>query len=145
MYNLVQTYPVSIFSNTSIRPLPCPLPQKPLLKLKINVKCQNIKRCIVEGSHMLNMFVRLCAREAKWLMYNVSFKVNCHKWPITGHTRSWYTEMRYWKQCLQAPLLISPQPPHSSCATFFDPPFLEPGTGLFVLVLPHVNSWCIYY
>ena len=30
--------------------------------------------------------------------------VNCQNWPITGCTRSWYTGMMYWKQCLQTPL-----------------------------------------
>ena len=33
-----------------------------------NVKCQNVKRCSVRGFHMLNTFVRLWTRKAKWLM-----------------------------------------------------------------------------
>ena len=37
--------PVSIFWNTSIRPLPRPLPEKPFLVSK----CQNVKRCGVGG------------------------------------------------------------------------------------------------
>ena len=34
----------------------------------------------------------------------VCVEENCHNWPIIGLIRSWYTWMRYWKQCLQAPL-----------------------------------------
>ena len=34
----------------------------------------------------------------------VCVEENCHNWPIIGLIRSWYTWMRYWKQCLEAPL-----------------------------------------
>ena len=37
-------------------------------------------------------------------MIGVRVEENCHNWPIIGLIRSWYTWMRYWKQCLQAPL-----------------------------------------
>ena len=37
-------------------------------------------------------------------MIGVCVEENCHNWPMIGLIRSWYTWMRYWKQCLQAPL-----------------------------------------
>ena len=37
-------------------------------------------------------------------MIGVCVEENCHNWPVIGLIRSWYTWMRYWKQCLQAPL-----------------------------------------
>ena len=46
-------------------PLPWPLPEKPFSCQ--NVKCQNVQRCGVGGFHQLNLFVRHCEREAKWL------------------------------------------------------------------------------
>ena len=30
-----------------------------------NVKCQNVQNCDVGGFHVLDMFVRLCARDAE--------------------------------------------------------------------------------
>ena len=56
--------------------------------------------------------------------------VNCQNWPITGYTRSWYTGMMYWKQCLQAPpTCLSPAPPW-----FF--------AQLFSMHFPHyIGAW----
>ena len=48
--------PVSIFLRAPIRPLP--------EETFLESKCQNVKRCVVRGFHMLDMFVRLCGREA---------------------------------------------------------------------------------
>ena len=59
--------------------------------------------------------------------------VSCQNWPITGYTRSWYTEMMYWKKCLQAPLPVSPklltQFSHNFSRCAFST-FLEPWTAL---------------
>ena len=59
--------------------------------------------CDVEEFHTLAMFVWFCVREAKSLLDKIG-EVNCHNWPIVAYIRSWYTGMRYWRQCLQAPL-----------------------------------------
>lgn len=68
------------------------------------------------------------AKRNGWL----SVEVNCHYWPIIRYTRSWYTGMRYWKQCLKAPLLrLSPTPSRFS-RKFSRSAFLtilEPGKG----------------
>ena len=61
------------------------------------------------------------------------------------HARSWYTEMRYWKQCLQAPLVLSLPSPCTDLVQLFSkrfPHYLGTWNRLFVLLLPHVNSWC---
>ena len=51
--------------------------------------------------------------------------VNCQKKPIRGFTRSWYTGIRFLKQCLQA-LLTSrislPDPTRRPPTRFFNPP-----------------------
>ena len=92
------------------------------------------------------MFVRLCAcaRETKWLTKcwgKLSLLTNLR------YTKSWYTGMRYWKQCLKAPLLrLSPTPSRFS-RKFSRSAFLtilEPGKGykwccsLYVSVYIHV-------
>ena len=60
-----------------------------------NITCST---CLLDSAH---------AKRNGWL----SVEVNCHYWPIIRYTRSWYTGMRYWKQCLKAPLLrLSPTP-----------------------------------
>ena len=69
---------------------------------------------------------------ARSLMISVSVEVKCHNWPITGYTRSWYTGMRCWKQCLEAALLrFSPAltPITRSFSRSAFPTTLEPGTG----------------
>ena len=50
-----------------------------LKKLFLVGKCQDIKWCSIAGLHMLDMFVRLYACKADWLM---TAEVNCHNWPI---------------------------------------------------------------
>ena len=64
-------------------------------------------------------------------MIDISAEVICLNWPTVGYTRSWHTGMRYWKQCLQAPLLpLSPAPTRFS-RKFSRSAFhtiLEPGT-----------------
>ena len=42
-------------------------PTNPWASWKNRFSCQNVKRCGVGEFHLLDMFVRLCAREAKWL------------------------------------------------------------------------------
>ena len=58
---------------------------------------QNVKMCGEGRLHTLTMFVwsHVC---------NVSVDVKLSKLTNQRVTRSWYTEMRYWNQCLQAPL-----------------------------------------
>ena len=114
--------PLSIFSIISIHPPPRSLPEK----LFLVSKCQNFKRCGVGRFHMLDMFDRLRARNQ---MIDVSVEVNFHNWPII---RSWNTEMRFWRQCLQAPLLgLSPAPTLflHNCSRWSFLIILEPGTG----------------
>ena len=94
-----------------------------------NVKCQSAKMCGVEGIHTLTMFVWLCTLEAKRAILSVV--INCQNWPITGYTNSWYTGMKYWKQCLHAPhLCLSPAPSRFSrnVSRFAFPAILELGT-----------------
>ena len=44
-------------------------PTNPWKSWKNRFSCQNVKRCGVGEFHLLDMFVRLCAREAKWLTW----------------------------------------------------------------------------
>ena len=60
----------------------------------------------------------LTLRSPSWII-----DVNCQNWPITGYTSSLYTREKYWKQCWQAHLSVSPQSSRSFRATLFDPLF----------------------
>ena len=70
---------------------------------------------------------------ARGQVIGVSVEVNCQYSPIRGYTRSWYTGMRYLKQCLRAPShTLSPQVLTRFFALFFRSVFssiLDPGTG----------------
>lgn len=108
----------------------------------MSVKSQISKRQQVRCRRVSHVYKSLCARSP--ITIDVSVEVNCHKWPIIGYTRSWYIGMRYWNQCLQAPLLfrLSPAPtlfcrnfPRSAFATI-----LERGTGLYFQLLKTVNG-----
>ena len=44
-------------------------PTNPWTSWKNRFSCQNVKRCGVGEFHLLDMFVRLCAREDKWLTW----------------------------------------------------------------------------
>ena len=82
--------PVSIFSNTSIRPVPRPLLEKRFLMSN----CQMSKREKVRSRRVS------LARRVYWTLRSrsqmivVSVEVNCYNWPIIGYARSWYTGMR---------------------------------------------------
>ena len=108
---------VSIFLNTTICPLPCQLPEKPFLVSK----CQSVKSW--GGFHMLDMFVRLCTPVTKWLTVSLNW---CKLSQLTN--RRVYPESVYlllqWdieNNVYRLHCSISPQPSHSSCATFVDP------------------------
>ena len=50
-------------------------------------------------------YLKCLLHSATWSqMIGVRVEENSHNWPMIGLIRSWYTWMRYWKQCLQAPL-----------------------------------------
>ena len=90
------------------------------------VKMSNVKTSkgalIVGGFHMLNMFVRLYAHEAKLLMQVLKLTVTIDQSQGTP-CQELVNRNEYWKQCLQAPLLnLSPSPrTRGSCTTFFEP------------------------
>ena len=97
---------VSILLNTSIRHYKAHF-------AKNRFSCQNVQyfktsnrrkvRCR-RVSHNYS----LCAQRQ---IVDVSVDLKCHNWPIIRYIRSWWTETRNWKQCLQAPLLrLSPVP-----------------------------------
>ena len=95
---------------------PPPLPkhtEKPFLVSK----CQNVKRCIVGGFQSSTCLLNSVRAKPNDLGKCWS-EVNCRNWPIIGYIRSWYTGMRYWKQCLQAPLLHYSSP-HSVFGELF--------------------------
>ena len=85
---------------------------------------QNVKMCGEGRLHTLTMFVwsHVC---------NVSVDVKLSK--LTNHrvTRSWYTEMRYWNQCLQAPLPRIIPAPHEVFAQIFS----ESRTGYYKVTI----------
>ena len=120
--------PVSIFSNTSVHPLPCQLLEKLFLASKCQMsKCQTV-RCR-RDSHAHHVCMTLRARSQA---IDLSVDINCQNWPITGHKNSWYTAMKYWQQCLHAPHhRLSPAPTRFSrnFSRFAFPAILEPGTS----------------
>ena len=70
-------------------------------------------------------------RTAKWL-------IQVFKLTVKGYTRRYYTGMRYWKPCLQVPLLpLSPGPARLPCNFFRTafptkkPKSSQLGTGIF--------------
>lgn len=72
---------------------------------------QNVKTCGEGRLHTLTMFVwsHVC---------NVSVDVKLSKLTNQRVTRSWYTEMRYWNQCLQAHFPVLSQPLRGFRANF---------------------------
>ena len=90
--------PVSIFSNTSVYPLPCQLPEKLFLVSKCQMsKCQTV-RCR-RNSYAHHVYVTLRAQSPA---IDVSVDINYQNWPIIGYASSWYTAMKHWKQRLAA-------------------------------------------
>ena len=55
--------PISIFLNTAKRPLPRPLPENFFF-------CQNVRRCDVGGSHMLDMWRQMIDVSAEVICLN---------------------------------------------------------------------------
>ena len=138
--------PVSIFSNTSVYPLPCQLPEKLFLVSKCQMsKCQTV-RCR-RDSYAHHVYVTLRAQSPA---IDVSVDINYQNWPIIGYASSWYTAMKHWKQCLPAksPALLyrlSPAPTRfsNSFSGFAFPAILEPGTVcLYGLWCFHSKNYC---
>ena len=98
--------PVSIFSNTSVYPLPCQLPEKLFLVSKCQMsKCQTV-RCR-RDSYAHHVYVTLRAQSPA---IDVSVDINYQNWPIIGYASSWYTAMKHWKQCTGSTLPSIPSP-----------------------------------
>ena len=55
-------------------------------------------------------------RATSW-MADVSVEVNCHNWPIKGHTRSWYTGGGIENNAYRLQYSVSPRPPRGFHAT----------------------------
>ena len=118
--------PVSIFTNTSV----CPLPEKLFLLSEWHVKMSKLMCC--KGGCPHPHYVFSLALDV-WSQAIDVVDVNCWNWPIKGYTRSWHIRMRYWKHWWQDPLShLSPASTWFSCIFFrcTFPTILEPGTGL---------------
>ena len=136
--------PVSIFSNTSVHPLPCQLPEK----LFLVSKCQ-MSKCQIVGcrrdSHAHHVCMTLHAQSPA---IDLSVHINCQNWPITGYTNSWYTGMKYWNNAYRLHITVSPQPPRGFRATFLDSPFLlswslEQAMLIRTLMFVTENTWTV--
>ena len=66
---------------------------------------------------------------------DVSVDVNSNNWPIIGYTRSWHTEMRYWKQCLQAGSTLPSFPSPHAVFTYLFSMYLKQARTEFATLL----------
>ena len=166
--------PASISANTSVRPLPHSLPEKPFLVSKWRMlKYQNVPcRRVSHARFVFSLSLHARSNSVGTLRSNdvtatrTSLKkriaffhfqfhfyvlvavvsldlkipidvhdVMCQNWPIIGYTRSWYSGIMYWQQCIQVPLThlsaALPRFSHNfSLCAFFS--ILEPGTDWVV-------------
>ena len=133
--------PLSIFSNTSVHPLPCQLPEKLFLVSKCQMwKCQTVG--CRRDSHAHHVCMTLHAR-SQAIDLSVDKTDQSQDIPTAG-IPEWSIENNAYR----LHITVSPQPPRGFRATFLDSPSLlswslEQAMLIWTLMFGTENTWTV--